>query len=181
MRKFIVFVLVVLILAGATGGAVYFWQTQEKGRLEEKFQKEIAILKKQAEKLKSTKVSLEKKLGKLREKVEPEGPVISVQRNIKVTSPKSGATITSPVTISGEARVFEGTLQIRVKNVSGKVIGQGFTTATMGAPEWGTFKAKLNFTTLTKTQKGNVEVYTLSAATGEVDEIATIPVTLKGK
>ena len=42
--------------------------------------------------------------------------------NIRVTSPKPDAVLTSPFIVAGEARVFENMLNVRVKNANGDVL-----------------------------------------------------------
>jgi len=45
--------------------------------------------------------------------------------------------------VSGKARVHEGTYNYTVKQ-GGMIVAEGFGTASMGAPEWGTFKQKVS-------------------------------------
>jgi hypothetical protein len=82
---------------------------------------------------------------------------------IVVTSPKPGQTVSSPVAISGTASVFEGTLQLRVRDASGRRVGSGFATASAGAPERGKFSKQLEFT-VNEAQDGVVEAFEQNVA-----------------
>jgi germination protein M len=65
--------------------------------------------------------------------------------SIWLTSPRSGATIASPVTISGSARVFEAAVSLRIVDKNNKVLAKGSTMASEGAPGRGDFKTSLAF------------------------------------
>ena len=47
-----------------------------------------------------------------------------VQPNITITSPKSNATVSSPIVVTGKARVFENQFTVQMKDSSGKVVFQ---------------------------------------------------------
>ena len=96
--------------------------------------------------------------------------------NIKVTAPAAYGIIGSQVTISGQARVFENTVNVRIKDSDGRVLAE--TTTTAASPDvgqFGPFSVSVSFGQPTGTT-GTVEVYTLSAKDGsEIDKL-TIPV-----
>ena len=48
---------------------------------------------------------------------------------MQIDSPTEGASVTSPVTVSGEAAAFEATVPWRVLDDQGKVVQKGFTNA----------------------------------------------------
>ncbi len=81
----------------------------------------------------------------------PEPTMAAKEGLLRVTSPTVGSTISSPVTITGEARgywFFEGSLPISIVNWDGLIIGEGIATA---QGEWMTeefvpFIATVNFT-----------------------------------
>ncbi len=58
------------------------------------------------------------------------------------------------------------------------MIAEDFTTATLGAPEWGDFNTSLNFS-VPSPQQGTIEVYSTSAKDGSIDDIVSISVNLK--
>ena len=85
---------------------------------------------------------------------------------IVVESPEPGARVSSPVTISGTASVFEGTVQLRILDSDGKEIGRAFTTATAGAPDRGEFSEDVEFS-VDETQDGVVEAFEQNVAPPE--------------
>ena len=85
---------------------------------------------------------------------------------IVVESPEPGASVSSPVTISGTASVFEGTLQLRILDADGEAIASAFTTASAGAPERGDFSEEVEFT-VDEAQDGVVEVFEQNVASPE--------------
>jgi hypothetical protein len=78
-------------------------------------------------------------------------------RPIAVDAPLSGERVSSPVTVSGTALVFEGSLLIRIRNQRGTVIARGRTTAEGGGDERGAFRVELRFW-VRRTQPGTVRV-----------------------
>src|SRR6266851_976918 len=79
-----------------------------------------------------------------------------------VASPVIGATVTSPVVVSGTADVFEAVVSIEILNASGKEIARTFTMASCGTGCRGTYSTSLAFS-VPVTQKGTVEVFERSA------------------
>ncbi|MEQ8199913.1 MAG: Gmad2 immunoglobulin-like domain-containing protein [Syntrophomonadaceae bacterium] len=94
---------------------------------------------------------------------------------IWVTSPVKDQVITSPVKISGSARVFEATVSFRLRDSSGMVIAQGHTMASEGAPGRGDYSAELAFTASGPSQ-GQIEVFEASAKDGSDINKVIIPV-----
>ncbi|WP_432547398.1 Gmad2 immunoglobulin-like domain-containing protein [Kineococcus sp. SYSU DK004] len=56
-----------------------------------------------------------------------------------VLQPEEGARVTSPVTVAGRATVFEGTVGWDVVDAGGRVVAQGWTTASAAGPGRGDF------------------------------------------
>lgn len=100
----------------------------------------------------------------------------SASGNIMVSAPKARATIGNSVTISGNARVFENTLNYRVLDGKGVVLAEGTTIA--NAPDVGQFGAFSVTPTWNtpKTITGTIEVFDYSAKDGSVIDLVTIPV-----
>jgi len=96
---------------------------------------------------------------------------------IVVTSPRIGQHVTSPVTVAGDANVFEATVSMRILNASGALVGRGFTTATCGTGCRGTYSMTLRYTSVTE-QAGTVQVFEVSAKDGSLLHLVNIPVTL---
>lgn len=91
---------------------------------------------------------------------------------IWVNSPKPGQKAVSPLEVSGSARVFEATVNIRLIDNTGKTIAEGFTTASEGAPGRGDFKYSLNFNAASPGQ-GELEVFWTSPKDGkELDKVS---------
>jgi hypothetical protein len=61
---------------------------------------------------------------------------------IQISSINQGAELTSPVTISGQACTFEANVVWKLSQ-DGKVVQEGFTTASSGCPERGNWSIKL--------------------------------------
>ena len=98
-------------------------------------------------------------------------PAISVQ------SPNIGATVSSPVTLSGSANVFEATVSLRILDQNGHEIARGFTNATCGTGCRGTYSKSLSYH-VDHEQTGTVEVFESSAKDGSPTNVVSIPVTL---
>ena len=97
---------------------------------------------------------------------------------IWVTSPLPQESITSPVKISGSARVFEATVNIRIKDAEGKILLEDFATASEGAPARGTFAKEITFKT-PDTDEGQIEVFWASMEDGSEQDQVIIPVKWK--
>jgi len=96
---------------------------------------------------------------------------------ILVESPGVAERISSPVTVSGTANAFEGTVSIRVLDENGHVVASTFTTATCGSGCRGSYEKQVRFDT-NLVQEGAVEVFEASAKNGDPTNVVTIPVTL---
>jgi immunoglobulin-like protein involved in spore germination/sporulation and spore germination protein len=96
---------------------------------------------------------------------------------ITVSSPVIGATVTSAVTVSGTADVFEAVVSIEILNASGKEIARTFTMASCGTGCRGTYSTSVAFS-VAGTQKGTIEVFERSAKDGSPVHMQAIPVTL---
>ena len=96
---------------------------------------------------------------------------------IVVESPFIGETLTSPVTISGTADVFEAVVNMRILDAFGRELGRTFTMASCGTGCRGDFTASIPFTVATQ-QPGTVEVYEVSAKDGSAINVGDYPVIL---
>ncbi|PIR87024.1 MAG: hypothetical protein COU11_02225 [Candidatus Harrisonbacteria bacterium CG10_big_fil_rev_8_21_14_0_10_49_15] len=109
---------------------------------------------------------------------EPLLPSVSANGNMKVWWPWPGVEVMRPLRILGEARVFENALSYRVRNNSGEIIAEGFTTAS--APDigqFGPFVVSVPYEAQAELA-GTVEVFAHSAKDGSVIELVSIPVKL---
>ena len=105
-------------------------------------------------------------------------PLLSARGGILVKEPLANTKVRSPLTISGEASVFEAALIWQVTDTAGRVLASGFTTATAGAPEKGTFTLTATYADPPSDIIGFAEVYTRSPRDGTIDEIVRVPLIL---
>jgi Immunoglobulin-like domain of bacterial spore germination len=79
-------------------------------------------------------------------------------------------------TVTGEASVFEGTYQYKVKQGE-QIVAKGFGTAEMGAPEWGAFTQEIVIPTdkLSKDVPRALELYEIDAESGDEVNKIVIP------
>jgi hypothetical protein len=96
---------------------------------------------------------------------------------ITVRSPVIGAQVTSPVTVSGTADVFEATVSVRILDSAGHEIARTFTTASCGTGCRGGYSVTIPYS-VPRTQPGTVEVFESSAKDGLPINVQLIPVTL---
>ena len=92
--------------------------------------------------------------------------------------PLANTHVRSPLTISGEASVFEAALIWQVTDTAGRVLASGFTTATAGAPAKGSFAITASYQDPSSDIIGFAEVYTRSPKDGTIDEIVRVPLVL---
>jgi nitrite reductase/ring-hydroxylating ferredoxin subunit len=107
--------------------------------------------------------------------IEP-GPI----RPIFVGRPFNGEQVSSPLTISGSANVFEATVSYQVLDEQGTVIAEGTTMATCGSGCRGTYSVRVRFS-VDHAQQGTVRVYEVSAKDGSDINVVEVPVVLMPK
>ena len=108
-------------------------------------------------------------------------PLVSSRGSIVVRQPLANTRVRNPLTISGDASVFEANLEWQVTDTAGRVLAKGFTTATAGAPGRGTFTITATYADPPSDEIGFVEVYTRSPRDGQIDEIVRVPLILAGR
>ena len=104
--------------------------------------------------------------------------LVSARGFIVVRQPLANSRVTSPLAISGDASVFEATLNWRVVDTAGRPLGEGIATASAGAPERGTFAIAATYADPAADTLGTVEVFERSPKDGSIDEIVRVPVVL---
>ncbi|OGY48419.1 MAG: hypothetical protein A2663_01680 [Candidatus Buchananbacteria bacterium RIFCSPHIGHO2_01_FULL_46_12] len=101
-------------------------------------------------------------------------------KNIIVFNPRKDEEITLPFTIKGQARVFENTLNYRLKDSAGKILATGIINAQ--SPDMGQFgDFSLGISDLYQKPTDNnviLEVFDYSAKDGSVIDLNTIPLKL---
>jgi hypothetical protein len=97
---------------------------------------------------------------------------------IVVSQPTAGVRVTSPVTVSGSANVFEANVTVKVLDADGRVVGNTFTTATCGTGCRGTYSVDVRFRA-GREQRGTIVVSDDDAAgVGKPAHEVRIPVVL---
>jgi hypothetical protein len=97
---------------------------------------------------------------------------------IAVVTPQDHSVVSSTITVSGIADVFEANVTIEVLDASGREVGRTVTTATCGTGCVGTFSAQVSYQVSSR-QEGTVVVHDDDAAgTGTYPHEVRIPVTL---
>jgi spore germination protein GerM len=96
---------------------------------------------------------------------------------IFVQTPGIGQRVSSPVTISGSADVFEAVVSILILDRNGHTVASTFTMASCGTGCRGTFSTGVRYDVGT-TQPGMIRVYEVSAMDGSPINVVDIPVTL---
>lgn len=93
---------------------------------------------------------------------------------IWVTHPVSGQKVSFPLEVRGSARVFEGTVNIRLVEEGGRVLAETFTTAATGAPGRGDFSALVSLPA-PGPGRGKLEVFWISPKDGREMDKVTVP------
>lgn len=96
---------------------------------------------------------------------------------IIVQAPVPGERVTSPVTVSGTANVFEANVSMRILGPDNEVLAETFATATCGTGCRGTYKKNVPFQVVEETE-GIIEVFEASAEDGSPLHVVRVPVVL---
>jgi hypothetical protein len=96
---------------------------------------------------------------------------------IIVERPRSSDEVSSPVTISGTANVFEANVSIRIEDSEGNILAESFATATCGTGCRGDYQKKVSFKVDQPTE-ATIVVFEQSAEDGSDLFPVEIPVTL---
>lgn len=97
--------------------------------------------------------------------------------SVRVDAPVAGARVTSPLQVSGRARVFEATVSLALYNAGGGAIAEGFTTAAEAGPALAPFSGSLPFT-VTNEMPACLWVFEHSARDGSPRNVVQVPLTL---
>jgi Immunoglobulin-like domain of bacterial spore germination/Sporulation and spore germination len=96
---------------------------------------------------------------------------------ITVQNPVIGEQLSSPVTVSGTADVFEAVVSVRILDSAGNQIAKTFSTASCGTGCRGGYSIPVSYT-VTRTEPGAIEVFESSPKNGQPVNVQLIPVTL---
>jgi hypothetical protein len=104
--------------------------------------------------------------------------LVSARGFITVSRPAANARLRPPITISGDASVFEAALTWRITDSAGRVLASGHMNASAGAPARGDYTITATFPAPASDTIAIVEVYELSPRDGSIDEIVRVPVVI---
>ncbi len=103
-------------------------------------------------------------------------PTVSESGNITVTEPQQNAKVASPLLVKGEARTFEATFQMQLKDAGGKLLAEKTVTyAAEETSEFGSFGELLVFDN-PETDSGTLSIFSHSPEDGSVQNLVEIPV-----
>ena len=105
------------------------------------------------------------------------GPPNATDASIRLQLPGNGERLSGAVPISGVARVFEGTVSIRVLAADGSILAESFTTAAVGGPWFGTFASEVAVSVAEQTE-ACVQVFERSALDGSSVNVVQVGVVL---
>jgi Immunoglobulin-like domain of bacterial spore germination len=105
-------------------------------------------------------------------------PVDESDPSIIVDTPQPGDDSTSPLVVTGQARVFEATVSFSLRLEGGEVLTETFATASIGAPEFGDFEAHLGYAGLQEVTPACLWVFEVSAEDGSPNNVMQVPVDL---
>jgi hypothetical protein len=94
---------------------------------------------------------------------------------ILVESPVPGASVTSPLDVTGISNTFEANVRYSITDPEGLILEEGFTTATAGTGTWGDFSFTVDFAT-DRTGLGAVIAWQDDMNTGEPRDVYEVPV-----
>lgn len=94
-------------------------------------------------------------------------------KQVVVMEPRKGESVSSPLTVEGYARTFEGQVTVLLKDSSGAVIARKSTKANDWSSTWGYFRTTLTFPAFNGS--GTLEVGSASAKTGQFEGVS-VPV-----
>lgn len=94
---------------------------------------------------------------------------------ILLESPAPWQQVASPVRLTGMSNTFEANMLYNIVDPSGRIVAEGFTTATEGSGTWGTFDVQVEFTP-EREGVGAIILWEESAADGSQINLVEIPV-----
>jgi spore germination protein GerM len=96
---------------------------------------------------------------------------------ITVQSPAIGEQVSSPVTVSGTADVFEAVVSVQILDSKGNEIARTFSTASCGTGCRGNYSLPVSYA-VSQAQPGTIEVFESSPKDGQPVNVQVIPVML---
>ncbi|HEX2171158.1 MAG TPA: Gmad2 immunoglobulin-like domain-containing protein [Dehalococcoidia bacterium] len=103
-------------------------------------------------------------------------PSASVPQALSVWQPAPGSLVTNPVRIEGAATQATNAVSAIVRDDLGKELGRGSTSLAAGHPPPVDFVLEVPFVVVAGSRAVSVEVFTLNATDGSVQQITRVPV-----
>ncbi|ARI77863.1 LysM peptidoglycan-binding domain-containing protein [Halobacillus mangrovi] len=102
---------------------------------------------------------------------------IPTSRNIFVTNPLPGSTISNGQQFEGYARAFEAVINYQMRDGNGVVVtDERYAMADEGGPAYGVFSTTIPFDRQPTSNTGELWVYTISAKDGSIQDLIKIRV-----
>lgn len=102
----------------------------------------------------------------------------SLSQNVVVVSPEPGATVTSPLIVTGFARVFEGQFGWRIMDSTGVIVATGYAmTRAEDVGSYGPFSFEVFLPALTA-QAFSLQVFSASPKDGTDQDVVTVDLNL---
>lgn len=98
----------------------------------------------------------------------------------RIFEPLPTSDVSTGFSVIGDARVYEGTVRYELQDIQGNVISEGFTTATNGGPEWGSFEISVNYD-IDEHTEGTLLIFEESAEDGSRLHEIQIPLQLSNE
>ena len=111
------------------------------------------------------------------DQVQP-GEVAIIESDIIVTKPLSNSVITSPLAVSGQARIGTNSIFFRLKDAFNQTIATSSAVTTPGQADWSYYSASFEFP-LPESPIGLLEVYTQNSQAGGEQNLISLPVNFK--
>ncbi|MFA5133488.1 MAG: Gmad2 immunoglobulin-like domain-containing protein [Patescibacteria group bacterium] len=101
-----------------------------------------------------------------------------IEKNITVENPGSGETVGFPFLIKGQARVFENTFNVRVKDSAGSLLYEDIIMSNaQDAGLFGAYEKKIDYFLKRPVSSDlTLEVFDYSAKDGSVQDLVTVPI-----
>lgn len=99
-------------------------------------------------------------------------------RELTIWQPAAGTVVTTPVRVAGQVTELSGAVSAIVRDDHGKELGRGSTSLTAGDPAPLAFSFEVHFSPAGGNRPASVEVFTLNAADGSVQQRTRIAVRL---
>jgi hypothetical protein len=104
-------------------------------------------------------------------------PPNAADPSMVVASPQPGERVSSPMQVSGRARVFEANVRLTLFDARGQVLVDTFTTAAEAGPALAPFATNVRFSTAQE-QAGCLRVFEASARDGSPVNVVQVPLLL---